>query len=203
MRAYGGPDPVSSARLSNVLRKLGPSRTVVSREASRAGDPIAALLSTAAPLPGPRRVPRSPDVDGLARRSSPAFAAACGPFFVVTFDGDDVEGFREDLGPAALEPLRRLDWVPQERLDLHGTRARVVARALQGLVRECARRGVGRLLVIHGKGLHSKGGVGVMGEIVREALVADEVAPFVRAFRTVRGGLGGAGALGIELDLRF
>ncbi|HVU03710.1 MAG TPA: Smr/MutS family protein [Polyangiaceae bacterium] len=190
-------DPLASGRLSPLLRSVA-RKPVVPQTPAAAVDPLAELLSNTEPLVGSRRVPLTPQDEPRGPRRVPSTGAEL--HFVVEVSGALVQGFRADLGPGAVGPLRRVDWVPEERIDLHGKRAHALAVALRRVVRECATRGVRRLLVIHGKGLHSKSGAGVLGELTREALVEAGLAPFVRAFRTASALLGGEGALVVELE---
>jgi DNA-nicking Smr family endonuclease len=85
--------------------------------------------------------------------------------------------------------------VPREaQLDLHGLNR---ARALQALNRfmESARTaGERRLLVVHGRGLHSGPEGPALREIVRESLTSGLQAGFVLACCTAPPELGGAGA---------
>ena len=158
-------------------------------------DPVGALLETVTPLAGAPRVPRSASEQALHQQARPRAAVR----FVVEHDGTRVEGYRADVGDIALRPLRRPNWSPEERIDLHGRRAEGLVEALGRIVRDRARRGIRRLLVIHGRGLHSPGGAGVLREVVLEALTEGPARHRIRAFRTAPLSLGGAGALGIEL----
>jgi DNA-nicking Smr family endonuclease len=158
-------------------------------------DPVSALLETVTPLAGAPRVPRS----GRERPRHARAQARAAARFVVEDDGTVVQGYRADVGDFALVPLRRSNWSPQERIDLHRHRAEGLLDALGRIVRDHARRGITRLLVIHGRGLHSRSGAGVLRDIVLEALTEGSARHLVRAFRTAPVTLGGEGALAVEL----
>ena len=55
------------------------------------------------------------------------------------------------------------------------------------------------VLVVHGRGTRSAGGVGVLKALVVEALSEGGAAPVVTAFATAPGHLGGEGALLVRL----
>jgi len=87
-------------------------------------------------------------------------------------------------------------------LDLHGLRLRGLddhlSRALLDLLHDAPTR----LLLVHGKGLHSARHGGALREAVLTALAEGPAASHVRVFRTAPPHLGGEGALLVELDAR-
>jgi DNA-nicking Smr family endonuclease len=186
-----------STRLADLLKRRSDPATPSSTAtpAPPPEDPVSALLDTVTPLAGAPRVPRSDRGQARHEQARPQAAVS----FVVEHDGTRVEGYRADVGEIALLPLRRSTWSPQERIDLHGRRAEGLMEELGRIVRDRARRGIRRLLVIHGRGLHSRGGAGVLREVVLEALTEGPARHRARAFRTAPPALGGAGALCIEL----
>lgn len=65
---------------------------------------------------------------------------------------------REPAGPRGAEEARRLKELrPQASLDLHGMTAREAEDAIGEFLRDAARRGLEKVLIIHGKGNHSEG----------------------------------------------
>ena len=121
--------------------------------------------------------------------------------FVLERDDDHVSGYRSDFGPGALAALRSSRWQPQDTLDLHGYRVREMEAELVPELMRLVSRGVSRLLIVHGKGLHSAGGIGVLGLAVVNALTEGRAAALVRALKTAPLRLGGSGALAVELDV--
>ncbi|HEU4621848.1 MAG TPA: Smr/MutS family protein [Burkholderiaceae bacterium] len=103
---------------------------------------------------------------------------------------------RPPLGPDIARRLRRGQWVIQDQLDLHGARVDE-ARELLGLfLRDCIKRGIRCVRVIHGKGLGSRDRQPVLkGKVRRWLIQRDEVIAFCQA--TARDG--GAGALVVLL----
>lgn len=157
---------------------------------------------------GPKRVgaatgaPRPPkpeerDRDAHARAKLEAFVAG-GVSFDVAREEDWVEGVRSGAKRAILDSLRRSTIAEDCTLDLHGDRAELAAKRVVHFVRERQQRGVTRILIVHGKGLHSPGG-GVLCDVVVETLTKGGAAPFVLAFVTAERKHGGAGALVVEL----
>jgi DNA-nicking Smr family endonuclease len=119
--------------------------------------------------------------------------------FEVADDGTHVEGRRVDLPVDALRRLRRGALPVDARLDLHGLTAERAHQELAAFLRTTRARGERCVLVIHGKGDHSPGGVGVLrGEIaawLSQGSASDQVA----AFATARPDDGGAGAVYVLL----
>jgi len=171
-----------------------------SREGAQQDDFLSRVFADVKPLkPGRRRAP--PPEPSAVRR--PVAFAELPPRvrFVLERNEEYVSGYKEDLGPNALRALSSGGWQPQEVLDLHGRRVRGLDEVLARELRSWVRRGVRRVLIVHGKGLHSNRGMGVLAQAVIEALTNAEVTPFVRALKTAPARLGGSGALAVELEV--
>ncbi len=157
---------------------------------------IGAATKEAAPISAAER-----DRDAVARRRLGALVAG-GVRFDVSRDAEGaVEGVRRGDKRAALDRLYAA--TPERTLDLHGARASDVEARVTRWVREQARAGVRRVRIVHGKGLHSAGGVGVLGDEVVRVLVEGAAAPVTIAFVTAPDAQGGTGALLVELDPRL
>jgi DNA-nicking Smr family endonuclease len=85
-----------------------------------------------------------------------------------------------------------------EKLDLHGMTRDTARRRLQDFIRNSARGGLRKVLVIHGRGLNS-GGEAVLPRLVRAEL---ENNPFVIDFGAADPSQGGTGALQVFLRQR-
>lgn len=110
---------------------------------------------------------------------------------------DDTLSFRRPgIGNDVIRKLRRGEWVPQDRIDLHGMRRDEAREALAEFLRRCVRRGVRCVRVIHGKGNGSPDKQPVLKGKVRSWLVQKEE---VLAFVEARGAEGGSGALMVLL----
>jgi DNA-nicking Smr family endonuclease len=112
-------------------------------------------------------------------------------------DTDETLSFRRPgIGLDVVKKLRRGEWVPQDKIDLHGLRSDEAREALAEFIRRSVRRGVRCVRVIHGKGNGSPDKLPVLKGKVRSWLVQkEEVLAFVQA----RGAEGGAGALMVLL----
>ena len=162
---------------------------------------LAALLPDVAPLRAPERVARAPRRTAAENVTRTSLARGAAPAFILERDGERVEGYRSDCAHSPSAPGRRRDWVPALRVDLHGVRIRELEQRLAHAIRECTRRSRSRLLLIHGKGLHSASGASVLAGAVVEILTSERHAYHVRAFATAPDRLGGTGALAVELVL--
>jgi DNA-nicking Smr family endonuclease len=110
---------------------------------------------------------------------------------------DETLSFRRPgIGMDVIRKLRRGEWVPQDKVDLHGLRSDEAREALAEFLRRSVRNGVRCVRVIHGKGLGSPDKLPVLKGKVRSWLVQkEEVIAFVQA----REAEGGAGALMVLL----
>lgn len=84
--------------------------------------------------------------------------------------------------------LKKLE--PEESIDLHGLSAAEAGIELQRFIGECRRKGVRKILIIHGKGLHSRENP-VLPKTVRKIL---EQSPIIGDFGPAEPRLGGRGA---------
>ena len=85
---------------------------------------------------------------------------------------------------------------PQDTLDLHGWSGSEALKELVFFLKKSKRRGLKKVLIVHGKGIHSPGGESVLRPLVKDYL---EKSPLVRAFGRAPGQSGGSGATWIVL----
>jgi DNA-nicking Smr family endonuclease len=143
-------------------------------------------------------IPDSREAEQRARARLDALVGG-GVRFHVERDEGWVEGLQEGQSPALLRSMRQRGWSPEADLDLHGMTVEEASREVVVFLREGHRRGVRRVLLIHGRGAHSEGGVGVLGDRVVRVLTEGRAAPLVVAFATAPRNLGGEGALVVQL----
>lgn len=62
----------------------------------------------------------------------------------------------------------------EARLDLHGLTQEEARNRLSSFVGDCMQRGVRKVLLVHGKGLHTTGSDPVLGEVVRKFIETDK-----------------------------
>lgn len=88
---------------------------------------------------------------------------------------------------------------PQATLDLHGMTAEAAEAAISAFLEASSRSGLEKVLVIHGKGLHSENGRSVLKKTARLALEAHPLAGRIgEASRSE----GGSGALWVLIKRR-
>lgn len=122
------------------------------------------------------------------------------PGFDIRWDRDgDVTALRRDFEIDELSSLFGNRFTPEAVLDLHGTFAKDLEDKVNRFVRYQYRMGIRRLLIVHGKGKHSKDGVGVLADRLVEVLTQGRVSHYVRGFCTADMEHGGAGALSVML----
>jgi DNA-nicking Smr family endonuclease len=148
----------------------------------------------------PRRVSRD-SVDAAARAKLASLVAG-GLRFELRREEGWIEGRREDAPRGRLADLRNGRATPESEIDLHGMTGDAAEKALIGFLRRERRRGRTIVRVIHGKGLHSEGGVGVLADRVVTAITRGNAGPLVHAFVTASIDGGGSGALLLRLETR-
>ncbi len=141
-------------------------------------------------------VPASHDAEARARLGA---LVAGGVRFEIERDDDLVRGVRAGTPPDVLRALSRRDAMAEATLDLHGLLADDAEDAVVRFVRREHRRGTRRVCIVHGKGLHSPGGIGVLRDRVMRVLTESGAAPVVVAFVTAPPDYGGSGALLVQL----
>jgi DNA-nicking Smr family endonuclease len=80
---------------------------------------------------------------------------------------------------------------PQDSLDLHGWSGREAIMELEGFLKRSKRKGLHKVMVVHGKGLHSPGGNSILRPLVKQYL---EKSPLVRDYGRAKSHSGGGGA---------
>jgi DNA-nicking Smr family endonuclease len=112
---------------------------------------------------------------------------------------EDHAYLRPGLPREVLRKLRRVHWVVQDELDLHGLTGDEAALETSRFLAECARRGLRCLKIIHGKGLGSRNREPVLKGRIRK-LLARKLE--VLAFSEPPPAHGGSGAVIVLLDAR-
>jgi DNA-nicking Smr family endonuclease len=148
-----------------------------------------------APAPVPRR-PVSEEAEALAELSDLVTGVTR---FDVTDTREYVEGSVVGLDPRLVRRLRRGDFAWQAHIDLHGLTAAVAREAVDRFVLDSFRDGRRCILIVHGRGLNSKGQTPVLKERLKSWLAHGRTAKLVLAFATARPCDGGAGALYVLL----
>ena len=66
-----------------------------------------------------------------------------------------------------------LNMKPEAYLDLHGLHQDEARIRLDSFISDCKRRGLRKVMIIHGKGIHTHGTDPVLGEVVRRFIESD------------------------------
>jgi DNA-nicking Smr family endonuclease len=109
------------------------------------------------------------------------------------------EGTRLGLDPRLVTRLRRGEFAVQAHIDLHGMIQAAAKLALEGFVVDSVRKGLRTVLVVHGRGLRSPGGMPVLKHAAAQWLSHGHMGGYVLAFATARPADGGAGAMYVLL----
>jgi len=105
-------------------------------------------------------------------------------------------GDARSTGEAEARRLKALK--PEASLDLHGLKAAEAEAALTVFLETASRRGLEKILVVTGKGIHSQGEP-VLGKVARRVI---ETSPWAGRFGTADSASGGGGALWVILKRR-
>lgn len=85
------------------------------------------------------------------------------------YDVVDKDAIDEDVKDQRLNSssgyLKSLPW--EAKLDLHGFTKEEASVQLYNFIERCRTRGFRKVLIVHGKGIHTKGGDAVLPELVR------------------------------------
>jgi DNA-nicking Smr family endonuclease len=136
------------------------------------------------------------DAEVLAQLSE--LVAGDAPFDLSDSD-EFIEGHLPSLDPRLLRKLRAGEIALQGHVDLHGLTREEAKAALERFVLSARHDGKRCVLVIHGRGLHSKDQIPVLKASVQLWLTRGRIARWVLAFSTARPHDGGSGAVYVLL----
>lgn len=63
---------------------------------------------------------------------------------------------------------------PEARVDLHGMKQEEAWQRLESFISECEGKGIKKVIIVHGKGIHTHGTDPVLGEVVRRFIEHDK-----------------------------
>jgi DNA-nicking Smr family endonuclease len=152
-------------------------------------------VGTPPPAPDRRHRP-SDDAEVLAELAD--LCDGDGPFDIADSD-EFIEGCASGIDRRLLRRLRAGDYAVQAHIDLHGaTRDEAKERVARFIV-DSRRAGRRCVLIVHGRGHHSKDQVPVLKQAVRTWLERGHIARSVLAFASARPSDGGVGAVYVLL----
>ncbi len=160
--------------------------------------PIDPGPGTVAPRP-PRGAPETfwhPDLDAVDALR--ALVSGDAPFDLSDSD-EFIEGRVAGVDPNLVRKLRRGEFAVQGHVDLHGMTREQAKRTVEDFLRASRNGGKRCVLVVHGRGLHSKDQLPVLKDALKTWLSTARFARHVLAFATARPVDGGAGAVYVLL----
>jgi len=167
-------------------------------EATRGAVPLHTLHVAATSSPARFNHGGFVDPDDAAFRTLVEFVRGAGAFEL--WDQDEfIEGTPGTQDPRVLAALRAGELSVQGYVDLHGLVVDEARAQLADFFRSARQCGLRCVLVVHGRGLHSKDGVAVLKERLTTWLTHGRLARQVLAWCTARRHDGGAGALYVLL----
>ena len=119
--------------------------------------------------------------------------------FAVDKKDEYVEGYVVGLDPRILDRLKAGAICPESSTDLHGLRVENSFEELRAFMRRCWEKGMRCLVIVHGRGKNSPGGVGVLCDRLRLWLTQEPFKRVVLAFCTAKPRHGGPGSLYVLL----
>ena len=147
--------------------------------------------------PGQRRVARpSDDAEVLAQLAD--LCGGDGPFDIADTD-EYIEGLADGIDRRLLRRLRAGEYAVQGHVDLHGLTREEARERVARFLLDSRRAGHRCILIVHGRGNHSKDSIPVLKQAVRTWLERGQFARTVLAFATARPSDGGAGAVYVLL----
>ena len=107
-------------------------------------------------------------------------------------EGSPSEFLHNGIARITLRKMRNGTWPIQDQLDLHGNHSDAARILLQEFLHEATQQALRCVRVIHGKGLNSQGGEGVLRNLTRHWLAQH---PLVLAYCEALPAQGGSGAV--------
>lgn len=213
--------PAVAGRKPTLLDKAAAKRAERAREAAQsAGAPMPsakseeeiflAEMAGTAPLGTPQKKSRvrSPaNLEAPVRRPSEDaevvaqladLVAGEGPFDIADSD-EYIEGLADGVDRDILRRLRSGDYAVQAHVDLHGMTREEAQGEVARFLAESRKAGRRCVLIVHGRGLHSKDQIPVLKGALRGWLERGQTSRAVLAFATAKPHDGGAGAVYVLL----
>jgi len=151
--------------------------------------------------PGPQPLSVAPpelDPDLEAYDELRALVTGEVPFDIADSD-EFIEGHARGLDPRVVRRLRRGEFAVQAHVDLHGLLKDEAKLELEAFLARSRLLGRRCVLVVHGRGLHSKDQVPVLKEALKRWMHTARFSRHVLGFSTARPHDGGAGAIYVLL----
>ncbi len=158
-------------------------------------DPGKGVAAPRPPPPGSGEV-WHPDLEALDQLR--ALVSGEAPFDIADSD-EFIEGRAAGIDAGIARKLRKGEYAVQGHIDLHGLTREEAKQAVDRFLKAARSEGKRCVLVVHGRGMHSRDQVPVLKEALRTWLATARFGRHVLAFATARPQDGGAGALYVLL----
>jgi DNA-nicking Smr family endonuclease len=193
------PPPAPRAREPPPRRRETLSEEEMWSLATEGADPLQDRSARIRPGPQPLSIaPARLDPDLEAYDELRALVTGVAPFDIADTD-EFIEGHVRGLDPHVVRRLKRGELALQAHVDLHGLLKEEAKTELESFLAKSRQQGRRCVLVVHGRGLHSKDQVPVLKEALKRWMRTDRFARHVLAFSTARPHDGGAGAIYVLL----
>ena len=161
--------------------------------------PLADRSARVKPGPQPLSVAR-PELDPDLEAYDELRALVTGEVpFDITDSDEFIEGHARGLDPTVVRRLRRGEFAVQAHVDLHGLLKDEAKSELEAFLAKSRQQGKRCVLVVHGRGLHSKDQVPVLKEALKRWMHTGRFARHVLGFSSARPHDGGTGAIYVLL----
>jgi DNA-nicking Smr family endonuclease len=190
------PAPPPAAAPSPPPRE--PTEEEIWRQVTSGARPVDRGPDTIGPR-SPRGAPEAfwdPDLEAVDALR--ALVSGDAPFDLSDTD-EFIEGRVASVSHEIVRKLRRGEFAVQGHVDLHGMTRDEAKREVEGFLRASRNAGKRCVLVVHGRGLHSKDQLPVLKDALRTWLSTARFGRHVLAFATARPVDGGAGAIYVLL----
>jgi DNA-nicking Smr family endonuclease len=137
-----------------------------------------------------------PDLDAL--KELEALVSGEAPFDLADSD-EFIEGRVPGLDVGIVRRLRKGEFAVQGHIDLHGMTREEAKGTVDTFLRDARRAGKRCVLLVHGRGIHSKDQVPILKEALKSWLATARFGRHVLAFASARPVDGGAGAVYVLL----
>jgi DNA-nicking Smr family endonuclease len=137
-----------------------------------------------------------PDLDAI--HALEALVSGEAPFDLADTD-EFIEGRVPGLDPAIVRRLRKGEFAVQGHIDLHGMTREEAKHAVDAFLKKARQAGKRCVLLVHGRGIHSKDQMPILKEALRSWLATARFGRHVLAFATARPADGGGGAVYVLL----
>ena len=151
-----------------------------------------------APAPPERPASRRAREEAEAYAELADLTTGDGPFDIAETD-EHIEGSAPGIDRRLLRKLKKGDYALQGHADLHGMSSEEARVEVERFITAARAAGKRCVLIVHGRGLHSKDEIPILKERLKVWLTRGKIARAVLAFSTARRGDGGPGAVYVLL----